>query len=347
MNIHEKRYNALRRRVDVRVRSLVKRESSKEVNDACRYVLSAGGKRIRAVLVLLSCEAVGGKVRDALAASAAIEIMHNFTLVHDDVMDNAASRRGRSTVHTKWDVNTAILSGDILLGFAYKEILKSRNIPRVLEVFTDGFLTVCEGQALDLDFEHRSNVTLGEYFMMIEKKTGRLIAASAELGACIGGGTETDIASLRKFGHYLGRAFQLQDDLLDVVADEKEFGKTIGGDIVEGKKTFLLLRSLGLTRGKERKDLMRVMNRNVATPRRATRWRATRWRATPRRSHTERAEEIRRITALYRSSGAIAEARRRIASDTRRAVAMLQALPDSRARGSLAWIAHILLKRNY
>ena len=332
MNVHEQRYQRYRRRIDTKLRTLVRNTDPKEVNGACRYVLAAGGKRVRAVLLLLSCEAVGGTVREALDAGAAIEIMHNFTLVHDDVMDNATARRGKPTVHTKWNLNTAILGGDVLIGLAYQRILntKAKPLRRVMEVFTRGLLDVCEGQALDLEFERRSDVTLADYFAMIEKKTGRLISTSAEIGGLIGGGTERDVAALKSFGKYLGRAFQLQDDLLDVLANEQEFGKTIGGDIVEGKKTFLLLKSLERASPRERPALMRVMNRKLSPPIHAA----------------EKKREIHNVTAIYHRTGAIADARKRIERDTQRAAAVLNTLPESGARNTLSWLSSMLLKRN-
>ncbi len=320
--------------MDERLHSLVKQKSPKEVSDACRYVLSGGGKRVRATLVLLSCKAVGGNVRDAVDASAAVELMHNFTLVHDDIMDNAASRRGKPTVHTRWNANTALLAGDVLLGLAYRQALKthSNRLQRILHVFTDGLLEVCEGQALDLEFEKRADVTVRDYFAMIEKKTGKLIATSTELGGLLGNGTQRQIAALRKFGHYLGRAFQLQDDLLDVVAEEKEFGKTIGGDIIEGKKTFLLLKSLERARGNDRRVLMRVMNRKSSTP---------------LLTLTEKRNEVQAVTAIYTSTGTVASARKLIQLNTERADAMLQLLPASRVRSTLFWFSNMLLQRNF
>ncbi len=329
MNQHERRYTALKARIDTRLRQLVRTRTPKDVNEACRYVLHARGKRIRAALVLLSCEAVGGKAGNALDASVAIEIMHNFTLVHDDIMDNAASRRGRPTVHTKWNVNNALLAGDILLGVAYKEILNTRTplLAEILQVFTKGLLDVCEGQALDLEFETRSDVTLADYFQMIEKKTGRLLSTSTTLGGLIGGGTPKQVEALRKFGHYLGRAFQLQDDLLDVVASEKDFGKTIGGDIIEGKRTFLLLKALESAKGKERTVLMNVMNRKQ--------------RGTPQST----TKEVRCVTEIYTSTGAIAAARSRVRHDTVRAGRALEVLPDSQGRQTLLWLSQMLLDR--
>ena len=334
MSIHERRYNSLRRLVDNRLRSLITHTRPKELTDACRYVLSAGGKRVRSTLVLLSCEAVRGNVRDAVDASAAIELMHNFTLVHDDIMDNAASRRGRATVHTRWSANTALLVGDVLIGFAYARAANtnSKHLRRILEVFTQSLIDVCEGQALDLEFEQRNNVTLEEYFDMIEKKTGSLLTSSTVMGGLVGNGTEKQIAALHTFGHYLGRAFQLQDDLLDVVAEETEFGKMIGGDILEGKKTFLLLKSLERATGSDRKALMRVMNRKSGRP---------------LNSGKGRKKEVHAITAIYNSTGAIDAARTMIHHDTRKAEAALKSLPKSTAKESLLWFSEMLLKRNH
>lgn len=334
MKVHERRYRKLRLLVDTKLRTLVRQKQPKELTDACRYVLSAGGKRVRSTLLLLSCESVGGDVRDAVHASAAIELMHNFTLVHDDIMDNASSRRGRPTIHTRWNVNNALLTGDVLLGLSYKQMLQtnSASIQYLLKIFTQGFLDVCEGQALDLEFEHRSDVRLRDYFQMIEKKTGRLISTSTELGAVIGGGTNRQISALRTFGQYLGRAFQLQDDLLDVVAEEKEFGKRIGGDIIEGKKTFLLLRSLEKAKGKDRAALMNVMNRRGATSHLRTKGQAA---------------EVRNVTSIYNSTGALVAARKQIQKDTSRARTALRSLPASGSREALLWFSDMLLSRTF
>lgn len=329
MNHHERRYATLKARIDKRLHGLIRERTPKEVNEACRYVLRARGKRIRAALVLLSCEAVGGKANAALNASVAVEIMHNFTLVHDDIMDNASTRRGRPTVHTQWNINYALLAGDILLGVAYREILRTQTplLREILRVFTRGLLEVCEGQALDLEFETRINVTLPDYFAMIEKKTGRLLSTATSIGGLIGGGTARHVAALQSFGLYLGRAFQVQDDLLDVLADEKDFGKTIGGDIIEGKKTFLLLKALESARGAERAVLVNVMKRkHYGRPRSTT-------------------AEVHRVTEIYRTTGAIAAARACIQRDTTRAERALAILPDTHARASLLWLSQMLLDR--
>jgi geranylgeranyl diphosphate synthase type II len=212
--------------------------------DPVHYLFEAGGKRVRPVLTLLSCEAVGGAAEHALPASVAVELLHTFTLVHDDIMDSSAKRRGRDTVHRKWNTNTAILSGDVMMGMAMRLLLRSAaHAPRPLDVvdaFSTGLIDVCDGQALDMEFMLRSDVRADEYFMMIERKTARLLETSVAIGASIGGAQEHDRASLQTFAREIGLAFQMQDDILDVVGAEK-FGKARGGDIIEGKRTWLML----------------------------------------------------------------------------------------------------------
>ncbi len=321
----QKRYDALRRLVDRHLLSLVRPDNPRDLSEGCRYVLSTGGKRVRPVLVLVSAEAVGGKVATALDAAAATEIMHNFTLVHDDIIDNACSRRGRPTVHVKWDLNYALLVGDVLIGLAYRSLLRTRSerMGRIVALFTSGLAEVCEGQALDLNYAQRGQVSLRQYFAMIEKKTARLFSMSAELGGLVGGGTPRQVEALRRFGHYLGRAFQVQDDLLDVVADQHQFGKHIGGDIIEGKKTFLLLSALERARGKDRQALQRIMLQQQPGGK----------------------QPVRQIAAIYNQTGAIERARRQIRRDTQKAMSALSALPSTRATAMLRWLSDHLLNR--
>jgi len=330
----EKHYDTLRRMIDRRLLRVVRHRHPVELVEACRYVLSGGGKRVRSTLVLLSCEAVGSNARRALNAAIAVELMHNFTLVHDDIMDNASTRRRRPTVHTHWGLNQALLVGDVLLGFAYRQLLHTdpARLARAMHVFTEGYIAVCEGQAMDIAFERRNNVTVEEYFAMIEKKTGTLIATAAELGALIGGGTEREIAALASFGKHVGSAFQLQDDLLDVVADEADFGKSIGGDIIEGKRTFLLLKALERASGKQRQALLHVMRRKHPHP---------------LRPRPARAKQVRTIAAIYKATGAIDEAQRRIHRETHQALRALTALPAGKARSTLTWLAQMLVKRHF
>jgi geranylgeranyl diphosphate synthase type II len=323
-----RRYDALRRTVDRSLLGAVPSDGPAELTEACRHALSGGGKRLRAILVMLACQAVGGRGRSAVPAGCAVEIMHNFTLVHDDIMDHAPTRRGRPTVHVRWGLNAALLSGDVLLALAYRQLLRTRSqrLPLLTSLFTTGVLEVCEGQALDLEFEGRTNVTVEEYFAMIEKKTGRLFSLSAEIGGIIGGGSRTHVAALKRFGHYLGRAFQLQDDLLDVTADEEQFGKTIGGDIVEGKRTFLLLRAAERARGRDRALLRTLLRRGSA-------------------ALGPRAGLVRTISGIYERTGILEETRRQIASNTRRAVTSLEALPAGEATAMLRWLSEALANR--
>ena len=335
MSIHARRHNARRLLVERRLRALLHRSHPRDLREGCRYVLAAGGKRVRSVLVLLAAEAVGGSARAAADAGAAVELLHNFTLVHDDVMDHADTRRGRPTVHRRWDLNTALLVGDVLLGLGYDRLLRTRSprIAAILRVYTEGLLEVCEGQALDLEFERRDDVRPGEYFRMIEMKTARLIAMSAELGGLIGGGTAREVAALRTFGFRLGRAFQLQDDLLDVVAEEEAFGKVIGGDILEGKKTYLFLRALQEASARDRAALRRLVRKAPAGAPRNPRSRASRAR-------------VAAVTALYRRYGVMAAAERAVQRDTAAAVRALERLPDTPARATLRWLAASLLRRS-
>lgn len=215
--------------------------------DPVRYVLAAGGKRVRPVLLLLAAEAFGGRAarERALEAALGIEVFHNFTLVHDDIMDHADTRRGRPTVHVKWDTATAILTGDLMMGLANDLVVRVLEDGAAQRLFYRAVARLCEGQALDMAFERRSDVTLDEYLSMIDRKTGALLELALELGALAGGADAKAAESMRKAGRALGRAFQIQDDLLDVTADADAWGKAIGGDLVEGKRTWLVLAARG------------------------------------------------------------------------------------------------------
>jgi len=210
------------------------------------YALESGGKRIRPALVLMACDLFGGTKDDAMGAALAIEVFHNFTLLHDDIMDNAETRRNRLTVHKKWNANTAILSGDAMMikSYEFLENTPAHLWTKLFPIFTRTALEVCEGQQYDMNFETCEEVTLDEYFNMIRLKTAVLLGAALQLGAIIGGASDDDAQHLYDFGIAIGIAFQLKDDYLDTFGDEKSFGKRIGGDIVCGKKTFLLINAL-------------------------------------------------------------------------------------------------------
>jgi geranylgeranyl diphosphate synthase type II len=222
-----------------------------------KYILSIGGKRLRPVLTLMSCNLFSDNINDALLPAIGLEIFHNYTLVHDDIMDHAVLRRNSPTVHAKWGLNQAILSGDVMSFIAAECIASSplSVLPRVLKTYNKTATEVCIGQQLDMDFEKTSYVTQEEYLRMIELKTAVLIAASMKIGAIIGGGSGKDIDLISEVGRNLGLSFQIQDDLLDVYGDTGSFGKRTGGDIVTNKKTFLLLKAIELASGEQQKIL--------------------------------------------------------------------------------------------
>lgn len=211
--------------------------------DPINYILDLGGKRLRPVLTLMSAEIFGESHKTALDAALAVEVFHNFSLVHDDIMDDAPLRRGKETVHVKWDVNTGILSGDAMLIIAYQlfENYDAEVFRELAKLFSKTALEVCEGQQYDMDFESRDDVTLPEYLKMIEFKTAVLVGAALQMGAIVAQASDASKQSIYEFGKNLGIAFQLQDDYLDAFGDPKTFGKQVGGDIIENKKTFLYL----------------------------------------------------------------------------------------------------------
>jgi len=210
------------------------------------YILSLGGKRMRPVLTLMAAEIFNANCREALPAAVAVEIFHNFSLVHDDIMDDAPLRRGNQTVHEKWDLNTGILSGDamLILAYQYFEQYEPITFKALAKLFSKTALEVCEGQQWDVDFEARTDVSLPEYLKMIEYKTAVLVGAAMKMGAIVAKATEENCDSIYNFGLNLGIAFQLQDDYLDAFGDPQTFGKQVGGDIIENKKTYLYLKAL-------------------------------------------------------------------------------------------------------
>jgi geranylgeranyl diphosphate synthase type II len=223
------------------------------------YILSLGGKQMRPVLLLLATELFEGKVEKALPAAYAVELFHNFSLIHDDIMDEAAIRRGKATVHSHFGNNTAILSGDVMLVYAYQYItqVEAAILPKVMEVFNKTAIGVCEGQQMDMNFETTATVTLPEYLRMIELKTSILLHGAMKIGALVAGATDADADAIADFGLNMGIAFQLMDDYLDSFGDEASFGKRIGGDIVQNKKTYLYLEAVKLGTDTDRKELSR------------------------------------------------------------------------------------------
>lgn len=294
--------------------------------DPLNYIMAGGGKRVRPILVLLSCEAFGGNIDNAVDAAIAVEILHNFTLVHDDIMDNAGTRRGKQTIHKKWDVNAAILVGDELIGLSYRSLLRSKtsNITGVLKAFTDGVIEVCEGQALDKEFELSADVSIDDYKIMIRKKTAELLKTSSVMGAIIGNADNAGIGSICSYSENIGLAFQIQDDLLDVIADEGEFGKKIGGDILERKKTFLYLKALEILDGKSLDDFKYLYN-----------------------SNNNNEDKIKQIVRLYNDICVIESAKQEIVVYTQKANKNLECIKNENAKNLLENFSVMLLNRSY
>lgn len=288
------------------------------------YTLSLGGKRLRPMLAVLASQIFNGNKQDVIPAALALEVFHNFTLIHDDVMDKAQVRRGQPTVHTKWDENTAILSGDQMMIEAYKQIaqLSDSKLPQVLRWFNEMATSICEGQQYDIDFESSTTVAISDYLMMIEKKTALLLAYSLRIGAYIAGASEQEQDALFQYGRHIGIAFQIQDDVLDVYGDPSNFGKAIGGDICCNKKTFLLLTALDIADAESKASLLQ-------------------WLITSNKN----AEKIQAVTALYTQLG-VREIGEAVMEDhTAQALAQLELLPQNDYTNQLRVLAEKLATR--
>ena len=318
-------YERERKKIDSLLSSVVKNRKPSSLYKPGSYIINSKGKRVRPMLVLFSAKAVGGKFTSVYNAAMAVELLHNFTLVHDDIMDNADKRRGRLTLHKKYNQNIAILVGDSLLSVAYEYLLRdcNGNAKYVINSFTKGLVEVCEGQSLDTDFEKRKNVSLNEYILMIKKKTAALARMCCEIGASISGGTKEEIKALSNYGTNLGIAFQIQDDLLDITADEEKFGKKIGGDLIEGKKTFLLIKALEKAKRNEREILLKVIDKNGIRP-----------------------KQVNSYKKLFEKLGVIENAKNAIDSYTGKAIKSLSLIKKKENKELLTWFAHFLLYRN-
>lgn len=278
-------------------------EKPTELYEPISYLMQLGGKRMRPVLVLISTELFGGDITKALDSAIGIELFHNFTLMHDDIMDKAPLRRGKPTVHIKWNESAAILSGDVMFVEAYKMMIRVDDtiLREVLDVFSKTASGVCQGQQADMNFEKRSNVSIGEYIEMIRLKTAVLLAGSMKIGALIGGAKKDDAKLLYEFGENLGIAFQLQDDILDVYGDPKKFGKQVGGDILADKKTFILIKALELAQGETEVELLSLLNKTTVNP----------------------ATKIKAVTRIYESLGVRQLAENEMENYVRKAITSL------------------------
>tara|TARA_B110000285_G_scaffold119810_1_gene135574 strand:+ start:13512 stop:14480 length:969 start_codon:yes stop_codon:yes gene_type:complete len=230
--------------------------------DPIRYFLNIGGKRIRPILTLLGTELFGGNKEEAISQALSIEVFHNFTLVHDDIMDEAPLRRNQATIHHKWNTNVGILSGDVMMIKAYQLLcqINSKQLPEALNVFSTTAIEVCEGQQMDMDFESRNDVTVAEYIEMIRLKTSVLLGAALTIGAIVANASEKDKKNIYAFGQNIGIAFQIQDDILDLYADPLKFGKQVGGDVIANKKTILYLTAL-TDATKEQREILKQLDK--------------------------------------------------------------------------------------
>ncbi len=307
--------------IDQRIAAWAKALPSDGLYAPMAYLMGLPAKRIRPLLVLMACELFGGKPEDALDEALGIELFHNFTLMHDDIMDAAPLRRGQPTVHAKWNVNTAILSGDAMLVKAYQ--LMARR-PAVAAIFSGHALGVCEGQQLDMDFEQREHVSVADYREMIRLKTAVLVSGALRIGATIAGAATDDVRLIGAFGEHLGLAFQLRDDLLDAFGDPTKTGKQQGGDLLAGKKTFLLIRGLELSAEQGRDALPAELAKPSAR------------------------RDVPRMLAELETLGVRHEAERAVQREEQQAAASLDAIAVDEARkASLRTLSAQLMGRSY
>jgi len=295
--------------------------------DASKHLIKAGGKKIRPALVLLTAEAVGGNIEGAYKTAAAVELIHTFSLIHDDIMDEDEMRRGKPSVHTMWGEPMAILAGDILFSLAFELVAQTQvdDVPanrviKALNTVVDACIKICEGQACDMSFEEKFDVGESEYLNMIYKKTAALIAAATKSGAIIGGGTAEQVEALSQYGELIGMAFQIQDDYLDVVSDEEELGKPVGSDIVEGKMTLMVVHTLSVASPEDKEELIFILKSGDD-------------------SNTQRAIDI------FNKYGSIDYTRDIALDNVNRAKDLLDLLDDSPAKEALYDLADFMLQR--
>ncbi len=317
-------YNREVKKIENRISKIFRNKIPSSLYKPSEYIMTGGGKRIRPFLVLASAKAVGSEFKNVYNAAVAVELLHNFTLVHDDIMDNADKRRNLPTLHKKYDTGTAILTGDSLTAFAYKYLLldAGEKPHDAITFFTDGVIKVCEGQSLDADFEKRKNVTIAEYKKMISQKTAALLEMCCAIGGTIGGGSKENLKNLKSYGKNLGMAFQLQDDYLDIAGEENHFGKPIGGDLIEGKKTFLLLKALEVAKGKNKNELIKVVKNNGINK-----------------------KDVLKYKLIYKDLGIFEITKKEIARYTRKALNAAKKLNNDEGKNLLICLAEDLLGR--
>ncbi len=317
------RTEIIRKQIELHLIKLVP-ETPHSLYDPIRYALKSGGKHIRPVLTYFA--SLSNSKADWLPAACAVELLHDFTLVHDDIMDNAATRHGKPTIHEQYDVNTAILAGDVIIALAEESLTSGKYefSDEMMSEFATGFRSVCEGQAFDKEFELRRDVTTEEYFRMIELKTAKMLELAAVLGAYTAGGE--NVEELRAFAHHAGVAFQVRDDLLDLTADEATFGKTIGGDILEGKRSYLFvtaMQSFDSVEPEDRDLLIRIQERKATT------------------------FDVHHAKKLFTEIGVIENTRKRIEEETMTARKNVENIRSAEVRRALLQFSEYLLGRVY
>ena len=299
---------------------------------AARHIIGAGGKRLRPYLVLKSCKIVGGREEDAIPTAAALELLHTFTLIHDDIMDKDEKRRGAPTVHNQWGIPIAIVTGDLLFAKVYETITKftdpkhvtPKRILQVLKEISEATVKICEGQALDMMFEGKETVPEDEYFKMIRAKTAALFEASARCGGILGGANESQVERLGEYGCYSGVAFQVIDDVLGLIADEKILRKPVGSDIREGKRTLIVVHALEKASKNQKKKILEVLGNKSASP-----------------------ERIRETIELINSLGAIDHAKEVAEEYIERAKEALAGFPATEDREDLISLTDLIFARKH
>ncbi|NGP89088.1 polyprenyl synthetase family protein [Fodinibius halophilus] len=327
-----KQQQKLSKLIDARLAKLKLPQEPSLLYDPVRYTLSLAGKRVRPYLTLVACGICGGEVEEALPAALSIELLHNFTLLHDDIMDGAEKRRGKPSVYKKWDANTAILSGDAMYAKAFKQLqaygrddnYSKEEYSLILDLFLDSAEKVCEGQGYDLMFETQEDVSIEQYLEMIEGKTAALISGALTMGAAVAGASSEQIHELKYTGKKVGIAFQIQDDLLDVIADPEKFGKKRGGDIVEGKKTYLSLLALQRSEGKQHQQLTDLLSAESNTK-----------------------EEIANVISIFRSLNVIEDTKSAMEYHYQEAIDHLQIFGDSTYKSEITEFFNRLISREY
>lgn len=322
------KYKELVQLIEIELEKAVPDKKPRSLYEPFRYILKGGGKRIRPVLSMISCGAAGGKPEDMAKIGAAVEILHNFTLVHDDIMDESPIRRGRETIHKKWNSAVGILTGDLMVSYSCRMLpshLEHERCTHIHDLFTKGYIEVCEGQGHDMDFNYDKSVTLDDYIMMITKKTSWLLITAAMCGGHYALADEIKLNALYEYALNLGLAFQIQDDLLDISADESKFGKKIGQDIIEGKKTYLIVKAKEKISNEKDNELLNKLFENNGLDE----------------------EYIPAMQELFERNGILIDAENESAKYFKKAKDSLDNLDENEYTLMLAWLLDSLNKRAY